>query len=63
MVDYEHINTEALETLSELTNFSRLTLNLGYNRQTTYQPIDWDRLDGCYPNGLEVSVNIVSILI
>ncbi|CAH0403410.1 unnamed protein product [Chilo suppressalis] len=61
IVDYEQINIDALETLSELSSFSRLTLNVRNKRQVTYSPIDWDRVDACYPNGLEVSVNIIAM--
>ncbi|CAG9792476.1 unnamed protein product [Diatraea saccharalis] len=61
IVDYEQINTDALETLSEITSFSRLTLNVRNKRVVNYTPIDWERLDACYPNGLEVAVNIIAI--
>ncbi|CAH2058539.1 unnamed protein product, partial [Iphiclides podalirius] len=60
-VDYWSISTEALETLSHLTLFKHLTLNITRRRKMSLAPIDWERLGAFYPNGLEVSVNIIAI--
>ncbi|KAL0860576.1 hypothetical protein ABMA27_009943 [Loxostege sticticalis] len=58
IVDYDHINTEALETLSQLATFSQLSLNVGYKRQQPYAPIDWARAGA---RRLHVHVNIISL--
>ncbi|CAK1589758.1 unnamed protein product [Parnassius mnemosyne] len=60
-VDYDHISTEALETLSHLTLFKNLTLNIARRRKLLLEPIDWHRLNAFYPNGLDVSVNIIAL--
>ncbi|CAG4995124.1 unnamed protein product [Parnassius apollo] len=60
-VDYDHISTEALETLSHLTLFKNLTLNIARRRKLVLKPINWHLLDVFYPNGLDVSVNIIGL--
>ncbi|XP_068624065.1 uncharacterized protein [Battus philenor] len=60
-VDYIHISTEALETLSHLTLFKYLTLNITRRRKMALQCIDWVRVNDFYPNGLEVSINIIAL--
>ncbi|XP_028172199.1 uncharacterized protein LOC114361398 isoform X1 [Ostrinia furnacalis] len=61
IVDYEHINTEALETLCALSTFSSLTLNVGYRRQLPYGRLDWPRVHEARRARLRVHVNIVSL--
>ncbi|KAJ0171897.1 hypothetical protein K1T71_012660 [Dendrolimus kikuchii] len=61
LVDYEQINTDTLETLSQLNNFTNLSLNITRKKQFVLKPIDWQRLRERYPKGLDVAVNIISL--
>ncbi|XP_049881302.1 uncharacterized protein LOC126377549 [Pectinophora gossypiella] len=58
-VDYDYINTSALETLSHLPLFSHLSLVI--SEREAMQPLRWDHIAPCYPNGLDVSLHIVSL--
>lgn len=61
LVDYDQINTDALVTLAQLNNFRYLSLNITRKKQFVLKPIDWQRLNGKYPEGLEVAVNIIAL--
>ncbi|KAL4713744.1 hypothetical protein ACJJTC_004275, partial [Scirpophaga incertulas] len=61
ILNYESVTADALETLSELGNFSYLTMNLVYRKQVNYKAIDWDRVKAFYPRRLETNLNVVGV--
>ncbi|XP_073960893.1 uncharacterized protein [Choristoneura fumiferana] len=60
IVDYEHITTETLETLSHLSAFSQLSV-IVCNKKPALHSVDWRRVACGYPNGLDVAVNLISL--
>ncbi|XP_053620468.1 F-box only protein 33 [Plodia interpunctella] len=59
IVDYDQINTEAIETLSNLSKLSYLSLNLFGN--TSIRPLLWAPLKELFQGRLSVAVNIISL--
>ncbi|KAI8423738.1 hypothetical protein MSG28_012769 [Choristoneura fumiferana] len=60
IVDYDHITTETLETLSHLSAFSQLSV-IVCNKKPALHSVDWRRVACGYPNGLDVAVNLISL--
>ncbi|KAF9418297.1 hypothetical protein HW555_004830 [Spodoptera exigua] len=60
IVDYEQLSTSALVTLSQLSSFRYLTLNIT-NRKQTLQRVDWDTMHEFYKYQLRVTVNIIAV--
>ncbi|XP_069356086.1 F-box only protein 33 [Maniola hyperantus] len=56
VLDYDRMSTETLETLSELSQWSDLTLNIGLRRPLTLPDVDWRRAN----SSLRVALNIIS---
>ncbi|XP_063372566.1 uncharacterized protein LOC134660712 isoform X1 [Cydia amplana] len=59
LVDYDLVTTETLETLSQLTSFSQLSIII-CNKKLAHS-VDWRRVQTCYPNGLDVAVNLIGL--
>lgn len=59
--EYELISTEALETLSQLSNLSLVTLNVIFKRQMVFPAVDWRRVNSSFGKQLSVAVNIISM--
>ncbi|XP_039746145.1 F-box only protein 33 [Pararge aegeria] len=56
VLDYDRMSTETLETLSELSQMSKLTLNIGLRRPLALPTIDWRRAN----RNLRVALNVIS---
>ncbi|XP_023937586.2 uncharacterized protein LOC112045573 [Bicyclus anynana] len=56
VLDYDRLSTDTLETLSELSEVSQLTLNIGLRRPLALPTVDWSRAH----KKLRVGLNIIS---
>lgn len=59
LVDYDLVTTDTLETLSQLTSFTQLSFMV-CNKKLAHS-VDWRRALACYPNGLDVAVNLIGL--
>ncbi|XP_037877145.1 uncharacterized protein LOC101739175 [Bombyx mori] len=60
ILDYEQVNNPSLETLSNLSNFNMLSLNVMYKRNMRLKRLDWHRINRVFDNRLNVAVNIIT---
>ncbi|CAH0714922.1 unnamed protein product, partial [Brenthis ino] len=55
--DFDLMSTSTLETLSQFSQITQLTLNIGSRRPAPLPSVDWRNISG----GLQVALNIISV--